>query len=229
MPMKKIAFLFPFFIFFLFFLKTDPTFAYSGSEPFCSNPSNCTAGGVNYSNCANGPIIVPDSYCGGSSPQNRCVTSGSDIWTFYFDAKCIGVHSEDARGQSICSYTYEWKQQNCSAADRCEDPSVGNIPGSAGGAGGTGSNTSGHVLAGKCVESAYDGRDPKTACVSGGWYKTCCSANGSYPVTACSAGTCPNGRITTAGVTSCSDLTPTTTPPPPASSPPTPTCGSTCL
>ena len=59
---------------------------------------------------------------------------------------------------------------DCSAADRCEDGSVGNDAGQCGGDGGTGSNSTGAVLAGICDS----GGCPGVGCRNGYWYKTCC-------------------------------------------------------
>lgn len=141
----------------------------------------------------------------GNNNPAQCIRAGSAIWTFDYTV-CRVRSAENPQFPDKCEFNYAYETATCSSVDRCYGSSVG----------GTGDDASGRVIPGLCVESAFDGINPQSACPSGGWYKTCCSSGGDYPTTACSNGSCPSGQITTAGTISCN----TSAPPPPLG----PTC-----
>ncbi len=90
-------------------------------------------------------------YCEGSPPSDLCCTSDGGCsytvqsssgaiedwvpqWTFLYNAQCLVTHKGSGQYRPECRWVYQYRQ--CSAADRCEDPSVGNIPCACGGGGG---------------------------------------------------------------------------------------------
>lgn len=146
----------------------------------CYEDANGPCAQLSISTCQNDAGIYPDNVC----LQNP--------WTFKYARSCY-VCAYGNPGE--CTYDYVYSYNTCSTADRCEGSNTG----------GTGYASNGHVLPGICSASSYDGNpnNPQSACISGGWYKQCCSSGGYDPATACSNGTCPSGQITSAGVTSC--------------------------
>ena len=192
---KKILYGLLFIPIFLFFFLLTPKTSFANPIVDCTYATwddggkNFTIGGVE---------------CQQAQPANFCDRSQ---WKFYYNPQCVNIRfnctfdewlssstmacPEQGMPQANCS----WSQTQCSSADRCYGATGG---------GGTGYDSEGRVLAGDCNENAYDGANPNTACVNGGWYKSCCSSGGGYPNTYCSNGSCPAGSITSAGVISCS-------------------------
>ncbi len=179
---------------------TDPS---TGNNYDC----NSTSGALYYATCNQ------------NNPQDYCDTS---TWTFYYNPQCSRAVYDTTYanwGNSTGTADCAWQSNNCSTADRCQDSSPGvnnvplGVPGPAGG-GGTGTNTQGIILPGICDlsnVSVVNGQvtNPNAACVSGGFYKTCCP--GTAPSNTCLNGSCPYGQITGPNVTTCPS-TPTPTP-----------------
>jgi len=105
----------------------------------------------------------------GSYPGDVC-EGAEGGWNYRYGAKCY-KGKPDNHGD--CEGAYYFKYNNCNAGDRCEDPSVGNNAGDCGGTVDAGTNTNGHILAGRCNASYC----PDLGCRNGGWYKTCCKYN----------------------------------------------------
>lgn len=153
-----------------------------GTDPFYPNST--------LPSCYQPPEEVPMADCidyGGIQPQNQCF---QNPWRFYYAARCIA--SPIGPGPA-CDFSYEYEYNNCDTSDRCYGSDTG----------ASGYDSAGRVIPGICSASSYDGVNPNSACVSGGWYKQCCSSGLYYPTTYCSAGICPAGQITSAGTTSC--------------------------
>lgn len=214
--MKITAFLF--FLIALFFLKTSITFAgiYNSSTNTCKGTSatDCTT----FDEATGQPI--PLSTCqtntGQPPPPNVCFQVP---WTFQYTV-CEACPIPAVVGDR-CTFDYQFKTNACDSNDRCFGATTG---GTGFDPAGPGSQDGGRVVPGICSASSFDGTNPQSACISGGWYKTCCSVGGNYPTTSCSSGVCPQGQITLANVTTCT--TAAATPPPPT---PPPLCNGTPL
>lgn len=119
------------------------------------------------------PDCANDASC--NCKGNRCDTLPANecneiTWEYKYNPKCVRPKPNE---QGLCPDRWQYQFKDCSAADRCQDPSVGNNPGGCGGAGGTGSNSSGVILYGQCNASSC----PVEGCQNGYWYKTCCFIN----------------------------------------------------
>ena len=115
-------------------------------------------------------ITVPDSECqeaGVDRPDEVCRTSGPDAWIYTFVVQCQKC-TVPARRK--CLHRYEYETKDCSASDRCEggpnqigacqrvsDAEMFSV-----------SNSSGHILSGRCAASDCS----EEGCKNGGWYKT---------------------------------------------------------
>lgn len=192
-----------------------------------ANLQNCTCTNTDWQDVAftacerNGK--APQYTCTGSSGATGTLCGDIGAWTFCYPVKCQAKKVKDPLS-NLCEFQYKYLPQQCNAADRSEDfrTNINNkefaVPASGGG-GGTGDTqnaTKGHILSGTCSASSFNGVDPKTACPSGGWYKTCCVVNAGGEQTGELAhsvnGICPAGSNPTApGVTSCTGEAP---PPP---------------
>ncbi len=109
------------------------------------------------------------SGCSDPPPANEC---NQTTWKYKYHPWCVKP-AEDPNDPGVCPGKWYFEFKDCSAADRCQDPSVGNNPGGCGGEGGTGSNSSGVILYGQCNASSC----PEEGCQNGYWYKTCCFIN----------------------------------------------------
>ncbi|MGI5826099.1 MAG: hypothetical protein ACOX50_01650 [Patescibacteria group bacterium] len=150
------------------------------SVPSCDVSSDC--------NCR-----TTGSECGSLSSEMCHDASGG--WLYEFDGRCTRPDRKSTTG--LCAGQWHYKYKKCSAADRCEDPSVGNVAWACGGAGGgTGSNTNGKILPGLCSAGTCS-----EGCRNGEHYKTCCLLSGaatpgtrlSDETGACSGGGCSRG------------------------------------
>jgi hypothetical protein len=115
------------------------------------------------------PVSSPLNLCNSiyGPPQNSCNQAGD--WNFEYATSCLICNKLTIAGPA-CNLYYVYQTTICSAADRCLGSDAG---------GGTGYNAEGKIAAGNCDASHYDGVNPITACVSGGWYKTCCKTQNS--------------------------------------------------
>ncbi len=131
------------------------------------------------------------------SPVSYISHGEADQWLCEFNPQCKVESAGELSG--TCSWVYNFVN-DCPSTDYCVD----------------GNGVSGRVGAQSCGASG---------CVQGGWYKSCCNADGSYGV--CDAiplvRSCTVGTITGSNVTSCTGG-PTATPVPGA---PTATPGPT--
>jgi hypothetical protein len=148
------------------------------------------------------PLCTEFQHCNCRPSGQECGTRPGDVcegasggWNYKYDGKCV---REPYDIYATCTSKWSFRYNNCSAADRCEDPSIGNTAGvCGGGGGGSGNNTSGKILAGQCSASSC----PGTGCSNGGWYKSCCHINGPAQagtplrslVGNCSGGGCATG------------------------------------
>jgi len=126
----------------------------------------------------------------GSPPiPNSCST---DTWQFNYYTGCQKriCQKEGFAGSPTCTktFSYRYSYTQCSALDRCKGAITA----------GSGSDPAGKIVPGICDASKYDGHNSQSACVSGGWYKTCCKtdASGQYTgaVSACQSGLCPGNN-----------------------------------
>ena len=140
--------------------------SWGGSCPDCWGASSCLKPDGGY--LTQGCYQVPDAECeanGVARPDEVCRTSGPDAWIYTFVLQCQKCTDPYERR---CAYRYEYVTKDCSAADRCEDPGIGNIPGACGGGGGdSGSNDTGVILPGICDAPAC----PGVGCRNGWHYK----------------------------------------------------------
>ncbi len=107
--------------------------SWGGSCPDCWGVESCLKPDGGY--LTQGCYQVPDAECeanGVARPDEVCRTSGPDAWIYTFVLQCQKC---TVPGNENCSYRYEYVTKDCSAADRCEDPGIGNIPGACGGGG----------------------------------------------------------------------------------------------
>ena len=115
------------------------------------------------------PVSSPLNLCNSiyGPPQNSCNQAGD--WNFEYAISCK-ICNKFMVVEPACHLDYVYQTTTCSVADRCLGSNAG---------GGTGYNAEGKIAAGNCDASHYDGVNPITACVSGGWYKTCCKTQNS--------------------------------------------------
>ena len=193
---KKILYGLLFIPIFLFFFLLTPKTSFANPIVDCTY-ATWLDGSKNYT--------IAGIECKQNSPATFCDRAN---WKFYYNPTCtnvsFGCTYEDwlSSPTILCPGSEEipqadctWSTTQCSSADRCYGATGG---------GGTGYDSLGRVLAGDCNEAAYDGSNPNTACVNGGWYKQCCSAGGVSPTVACSNGSCVNAYEPPVNSWSCS-------------------------